>query len=498
MRTDRQVHPERGGKTPDAVRATLTAGPFRRYLIGQLTSNTGTWMQRAAQDLLVLHLTGNSGGAVGVVTALQFLPQTLFGLVGGILADRFPRRTLLLITQSTMAALSLLLGILTITGSVTLAWVFALAFALGTATAVDAPARGAFIPELVGRTYVAAAVSLNSAQFNVARFIGPALAGLAVAAAGTGPVFLVNAASYLAVLYGLITLPTRTPRRSSGPRRGATRPGAPFRHIAATPELLLPVTVIAVVGTFGLNFQVTLSVMAVEVFHSGPAAYGCLSAAYAAGSLVGALLTARRGRPPTARLLVTATVVFGTLEATLGLMPGYAAFTAFLVPTGLAAATVTTTANTLTQLHTDPGLRGRVMSVYFLVLLGGTPVGAPLVGLVSDTFGARSSLVLGGLISASSALALSALVHARQAGSGAGEASGSAAGPRTGAPGTAANRCCAFRRRVQRLREAPGGVLVPRYHRGVSVHARVPRDPAEHGLSVTEEASPTPGAPGRK
>ncbi|MFF3912214.1 MFS transporter [Streptomyces sp. NPDC001852] len=417
-----------GSRTP--MTAALAVRDFRRYLLGQLASNVGTWMQRAAQDLLVLHITGNSGSAVGIVTALQFLPQTLFGLTGGVLADRFPKRRLLLLTQTAMGMQSLLLGLLTVTGAVNLLSVYALAFALGTATAVDSPARNAYICELVDRERVATAVSLNSAQFNVARTLGPALAGLTVAAFGTGPVFLANAASYLAVLYGLVTI--RTEELAD---RGRSRPGGrvrlrdAFHAIASTPELLLPITLIAFVGTFGLNFQVTISLVAITAFHTGAAAFGCLSAAYALGSLAGALHGARTGKPPTARRLISAAIVFGALEAAQGLMPGYGTFMALLIPTGFAAVIVTTTANALTQLHAGPHLRGRVMSVYFLVLLGGTPVGAPLVGLVSDTLGARSTLVLGGVVSASSALVLCAWstgrIHRRTRAAGAASATGS-------------------------------------------------------------------------
>ncbi|MFG2881775.1 MFS transporter [Streptomyces sp. NPDC048297] len=404
---------------------TLTVRNFRRYLLGQLVSNVGTWMQRAAQDLLVLHLTGGSGSAVGIVTALQFLPQTLFGLAGGVLADRCAKRRILLLTQSAMTVQSLLLGLLTVTGAVNLPSVYVLAFALGTATALDSPARNSYISELVARGRVAAAVSLNAAQFNVARVLGPALAGLTVAAFGTGPVFLVNAATYLAVLYGLITIrpgeqgESGRPDHRAGPRSRGAAPPRParlrdaFRAITSTPELLLPITLIAFVGTFGLNFQVTISLVAVTVFHTGAAAFGYLCAAYAVGSLVGAIYGASRAQPPDTRVLITSTIVFGVLEAALGLMPGYGTLMALLVPTGFAAVIVTSTANALTQLHADPHLRGRIMSVYFLVLLGGTPVGAPLVGLVSDTLGARSSLFLGGLVSASSALAIPALVTGR-------------------------------------------------------------------------------------
>ncbi|MEU1341323.1 MFS transporter [Streptomyces sp. NPDC005827] len=400
-------------------RAALAVRPFRRYLLGQLTSNVGTWMQRAAQDLLVLHLTGGSGSAVGIVTALQFLPQALFGLTGGVLADRCPKRRILLLTQTAMAAQSLLLGLLTVTGTVSLLSVYALAFALGTATAVDSPARSAYICELVSREHVATAVSLNSAQFNLARILGPALAGLTVAAFGTGPVFLVNAASYLAVLYGLATIRTDEPDEQvepedqGGPRPRSARLRDAFHAIATTPDLLLPISLIAFVGTFGLNFQVTISLVAITVLHSGAAAFGWLSASYAAGSLIGAMYAAGRGKPPGTRRLVTTTVVFGALETALGLMPGYGTFTALLVPTGFAAVTVTTTANALTQLHTAPHLRGRVMSVYFVVLLGGTPVGAPLTGLVSDALDARAGLVLGGAVSAAAALVLPAVLKGR-------------------------------------------------------------------------------------
>ncbi|MGW1625061.1 MFS transporter [Streptomyces sp. NPDC002172] len=385
----------------------LAVPGFRRYLLGQLVSNIGTWMQRAAQDLLVLHTTGNSGSAVGIVTALQFLPQTLLGLTGGVLADRYPKRRTLLLTQTAMAAQSLLLGLLTVTGAVNLPSLYALAFALGTVTAVDSPARNAYICELVSHEQTAGAVGLNAAQFNVARALGPALAGLTVAAFGTGPVFLLNTASYLAVLYGLITIRTGTPDAPARARPGPTRAREALRHIATTPELLLPICLIAFVGTFGLNFQVTVSLVAVTVFHTGAAAFGCLSAAYSLGSLLGAIHWAHHRKPPTARRLTSATTGFGALEVAQGLMPGYGSFLVLLFVTGCAAVTVTTTANALVQLHADPPLRGRVLSVYFLVLLGGTPVGAPLVGLVSDALGARFTLVLGGVVSLITAPALS-------------------------------------------------------------------------------------------
>jgi MFS family permease len=404
-------------RAPNAALATLGARNFRRFFIGQLLSNTGTWMQRAAQDLLVLQLTGNSGTAIGVLTALQFLPQTLFGFVGGIIADRYPKRWLVVVTQIVMALQSLVLGLLTVTGTVNQTALYVLAFVLGTATALDQPARNAFVAELVERQRVAGAVSLNSAEFNIARMLGPALAAPAVVAGGAGPVFLANTASYLAVLFGLVTLRAEELYPPRAPDKGEVLLRDALRHVAATPDLLLPMGVIAFIGTFGLNFQVTTSLIAVTVFHSGPASYGYLSAAYAVGGLVGALRGAVRGaalrNTPTARRLVTAAASFGVLEAATGLMPDYLSFLVLLIPTGIASSTVLTTASSLIQLTANPAMRGRVMSLYFLLLLGGTPIGAPLVGLVSDTLGVRYSLILGGLISAVSAVVLAALVRAR-------------------------------------------------------------------------------------
>ncbi|MYT33166.1 MULTISPECIES: MFS transporter [unclassified Streptomyces] len=382
--------PERAAPHALHVRA------FRRYLLGQLVSNTGTWMHRAAQDWLVLQLTGHSGTAVGIVTALQFLPQSLLGLWGGVIADRYPKRTLLLLTQSLMAGQALLLGTLTLGGTVRVWHVYVLATALGTATALDGPARNAFIGELVGRARLPSAVSVNAAQFNAARILGPAVAGLVIAALGSGWVFLLNAVSYAAVLAGLATM--RPHGRAPAHRRAANavRLTDALRHIRTTPPLRRTIALTAVIGTFCLNFQVTISLMATTEFHTGAAAFGALSAAYAAGSLLGALRAAGRSRPPSLRLLVGWAAAFGLLEAATGVMPTPVACAVMLVPTGVAAVLVTTMANTLVQLSTDPDMRGRVLSVYFLVLLGGTPLGAPLIGWIAQTFGARYGLVLGG------------------------------------------------------------------------------------------------------
>ncbi|MEV7379558.1 MFS transporter [Streptomyces lydicus] len=374
----------------------LRVRAFRRYVIGQLVSNTGTWMQRAAQDWLILQLTGHSGTAVGIVTALQFLPQSLLGLWGGVIADRYPKRTLLLTTQGLMAGQALLLGVLTLGDTVRVWHVHALALSLGVVTALDGPARNAFIGELVGRERLPSAVSVNAAQFNAARVLGPAAAGVTIAAVGNGWVFLLNAVSYAAVLAGLATM--RPSELTSAPGHAAkdVRLTDALRHIRSTLALRRTLLLTAVIGTFGLNFQVTVSLMAATEFHTGAAAFGALSSAYAAGSLLGALRGVGRRRPPSLRLLVGWAATFGLLEAVTGVMPTPLACAVVLVPTGAAAVLVTTMANTLVQLTTAPDMRGRVLSVYFLVLLGGTPLGAPLIGWIAQTFGARYGLVLGG------------------------------------------------------------------------------------------------------
>ncbi|MFI9272116.1 MFS transporter [Kitasatospora sp. NPDC052896] len=382
---------------------------FRRYLTGQLVSNVGTWMQRTAQGWLVLRLTHNNGVALGIVTALQFLPQTLLGLYGGILADRYPKHRLLLITQSLLGLQALLLGILTATGSIHLWHVYALAFALGTVTALDSPARHALIGLLVGRDRILPAVSLNSAQFNTARILGPALAGVAIVAIDTGPVFLINAATYLVVVAGLAALR----RHETRPQPETTPLRAALHHIRINPSLLLPVIIAGVVGTIGLNFQVTIPLMAEKVFRADAATFGALVSAFGFGGLLGALQKARGRTVPTTQDLLRCTIVFGLLETAVGLMPTIGAFAVVLVLVGFSAAIMTTTANVLIQYHASPTMRGRVLSLYLLALLGGTPLGSLTAGWTAQTLGARSSLVLGGLIITLFAVALAVFTTTR-------------------------------------------------------------------------------------
>ncbi|RJK97801.1 MFS transporter [Vallicoccus soli] len=376
----------------------LRAYNYRVYFLGGLVSNTGTWVQRIAQDWLVLQLTGGSGTALGVTTALQFLPMPLFGLWAGTLADRYPKRRVLAVANAAMGLVALVLGVLVLTGAVQVWHVFVLAFLLGTGSAVENPTRQSFVVEMVGRDDLTNAVGLNSASFNSARVVGPAAAGVLIAALGdeTGPLFLLNAASYAAVILALRAMRPGelqpAPRTPRGP--GQVREG--LRYVAGRPDLLLVLLVVFFVGTFGLNFQITNALMATQEFGRGSEAYGLLGSVMAVGSLSGALLAARR-RAPSLALLVGGSLVFALLVVASGLMPTYALFAVSLVPVGVVSLTVITTANASLQLGVDPLVRGRVMALYMVVFFGGTPVGAPLVGALAEAVGPRASLVLGGV-----------------------------------------------------------------------------------------------------
>jgi MFS family permease len=361
-------------------------------------SNTGSWMQRVAQDWLVLDLTHNSGSALGITTGLQFLPLLLFSLWGGMIADRYPKRRILMATQATAGALAVILGLLALTGTVTIWHVYALAFALGLVTVVDNPTRQAFAAEMVGRRGMANAIALNSAVFNLARIAGPAVAGLVISVAGTPVAFLVNAASFGAVLVSLkLMRPSELHAVERLPRaRGQLREA--MIYVKERPRLWMPMVLIFFVATFGMNFQVTNALMSRGVFHTGAGAFGLASAVFAAGALGGALLAARRGRP-TMALLLTTSFAFSVLEVITGLMPDFWSFLILLVPTGLALLTFTTAANSATQLGTTAEMRGRVMGLYMLVFLGGAPLGSPLAGWVAEVFGPRMSMITGGLIS---------------------------------------------------------------------------------------------------
>ncbi len=392
---------------------SLRVRNYRLYASGQLVSLTGTWMQRVAQDWLVLELT-NSGTALGVVTALQFGPQLLLGMWGGVLADRSDKRRLLLATQSGIALVALLLGVLDVAGVVAYWQVLVLAGALGVITAVDTPVRQSFSVEMVGRDDLANAVAINSTTFNVGRVIGPAVAGVMISAVGTGWAFVANAASSIAVLGGLALMRKAELFPSPPVRRARGQLGEGLRYVRGRSDLLLTMVLIFIVGTFGLNFQITSALLARQVFHHGASGYGLLSTSLAVGACVGAVVATRRVRRPSATFLLIAVAAFGVAEIASGLMPSLALSALVLVPTGVAMLTVTTSANSSVQLGVEPTMRGRVMALYLICFLGGTPLGAPVVGWASGTFGPRWGIVDGGLICAISATVIaSVLVHRR-------------------------------------------------------------------------------------
>jgi MFS family permease len=366
-------------------------------------------MQRVAQDWLVLELTHNSGTALGITTGLQFLPLLLFSLWGGVIADRYSKRRILMVTQTAMGALALILGVLSLTGTVRLWEVYVLAFALGLATVVDNPTRQAFAVEMVGRDGMANAIALNSAVFNLARIAGPAVAGLVIGVAGTSAAFLVNAASYGAVLIGLKLMRPEELHRVPRAERGPGQLREALAYVKARPQLWMPMILIFFVSTFGMNFQVTTALMSRAVFHTGAGAFGIASAVFALGALGGALLAARRSRP-TIRLLLATAMAFSVFEILTGLVPDYLSFLIALVPTGLTVLMFTTAANSSTQLNTSADMRGRVMGLYMLVFLGGTPLGSPLAGWVAAAFGARMSLIAGGVVSLAATVIMTTLL----------------------------------------------------------------------------------------
>jgi len=387
---------------------------YRRYAAGAAVSNTGTWMQRVAQDWLVLQLAAGSaigaGTAVGITTGLQFLPALLLSPMAGVVADRFPKRRLLQLTQVLMAVPALLLGLLAVTGVAEVWHVFVLALLFGVGTALDAPARQSFVSEIVDPDDLGNAVGLNSASFNAARIVGPALAGVLIAALGggaqaTGWVILLNAVSYAGPYLALRSmnpaLLTAAPTSASG--KGMVREG--LRYVRGRPDLMLVLAIVFIVGTFGLNFQMTSALMATEVFDKGATEYGLLGTFMAVGSLTGALLAARRPQVRL-RLVVVAAVVFGAVEVVAGLLPTYTLFALWMPLLGLSALTMITAANTLMQMSTAPALRGRVMALYLMIFMGGTPLGAPAIGWVGETFGARWTLVGGGAITLVGVLAV--------------------------------------------------------------------------------------------
>lgn len=390
--------------TPPAARrtptfASLSVRNFRLFFAGGLVSNIGTWMARVAQTWLVLTiLTDQSATAVGIVTGLQFLPILLFGPLGGAVADRFPKRDLLVWTQILLGLNAAVLAALVMTGVAELWHVYALAFAQGLVAAVDNPARQAFASEMVPLGLLPNAVGLNSTSFNAARLVGPAIAGLMIAGWGVGPSLVVNALSFAPVVWALLAM--RPSELHPAPlRRGRGSVVEGLRYVAGRPDIQLVMFMVLVLGTFGMNFQVTNALMATDVFHMGADAYGVLGSIMAIGSLTAALMAARRTRPRLTVMLI-GLGGFAVSSIALALAPTYEIFAVLLVPVGLCALTVMTTANASIQLTTEPEMRGRVMALYMTIFMGGTPIGAPLIGWIGDVWGARWTLAVGGITTA--------------------------------------------------------------------------------------------------
>jgi MFS family permease len=370
-------------------------------------------MQRVAQDWLVLELT-NSGAALGIVTALQFGPAMLFGLWGGVIADRGDKRKILFGTQTALALVALALGLLDLGGVVQFWHVLVLATLLGFVTAVDNPTRQSFVIEMVGRDELVNAVAINSTTFNAARIMGPAIAGATIAAVGTGWAFMANAVSSIAVLAGLWMMRPAELFPAPIVRRARGQLMAGVRYVRRRGDLMLTMVLIFVIGTFGLNFQITTALLAKQVFHRGASGYGLLSTSLAVGACLGAVLATRRKTRPTQLFLVSTALAFSGLEIIAGVMPNFAFTALLLVPTGLAMLTLTTATNSYVQLGVEPTMRGRVMALYLVCFLGGTPLGAPMVGWLAGTAGPRWGLIGGGLVCLVVTVALSVLVAQRR------------------------------------------------------------------------------------
>ncbi|BDZ42672.1 MFS transporter [Paraoerskovia sediminicola] len=379
--------------------ASLRYPNYRIWFGAALVANIGTWMQRVAQDWLVLTvLTDNSGVAVGITTGLQFLPVLLLSPWAGLLADRVPRRRLLMITQGSMGLLAGGLGALVLLGHAELWHAYLFAFLLGCVAAIDNPVRQTFVAEMVPAEKLSNAVGLNSASFNAARLIGPGVAGLLIAAIGTGWVFVFNGISFGATIAALAFMRTDSlrPMPSAGRSRGQIREG--IAYVKGRSDIVVIMVVVGIVSSLGLNFQLTAALMATTEFDKGPGEYGVLGSILAIGSLAGALMAARRDRPRV-RLVIGSALAFGVASGVMALMPTYWTYAAMSIVVGFCSLTMLTSANSTIQMSTSPEVRGRVMSLYMIVLLGANPVGSPLVGWIGEVFGARWSIGVGAIAS---------------------------------------------------------------------------------------------------
>jgi MFS family permease len=372
---------------------------YRLWFVGALVANIGTWMQRVAQDWLVLAiLPEGSGFAVGIVTGLQFLPMLVLSPYAGLLADRLNRRKMLIATQGSMGVLAAGLGVLVLTETAQLWHVYVFALLLGVVAALDSPVRQTFVAEMVPTADLPNAVGLNSTSFNAARLIGPGVAGLLIAAVGPGWIFIINAVSFAATIFSLTLMRTRELNQLPHARRGKGQVREGIAYVRRRSDIITILVVVGVVGAFGLNFQLTSAVMAREAFGLGAGQYGVLGSILAIGSLSGALMAARR-RNPRVGLVIAAALAFGVTMGVQALMPTYELYALLCIPVGFFSLTMMTAANTTVQMSTEPAMRGRVMSLYMMVFLGTTPLGAPIVGWVAEAFGPRWSVGIGAIAS---------------------------------------------------------------------------------------------------
>jgi MFS family permease len=376
---------------------------YRILFPANAVSNIGSWAQRIAQDWLVLELTDNNGTYLGLVTAVQFAPVLLFSLHGGKLADRFNKRKVLILTNIVGGAASLGLGVLVITKHIELWHVFALAAVLGISTAIDAPVRQAFTTEVVGQTDLPNAVSLNSANFNAGRLVGPAVSGGLIAAFGTGPSFIINGLSYFFVITALLNLNEKAFFHQDRPKSdGNIREG--LAYAKARPDIYVVMLMVFFLATFGLNFQIFNALMATKVFEKGAASFGLMGTFIAIGSLTGALGSARLERFRNTRFVILGGIAFSLSIMVLSILPNYTAYVIWLPVCGVTALTTLVSANSIVQTSTDPAIRGRVMGLYLLIFMGGTPFGSPLIGAATDLIKIRPTIAACGGISLAASL----------------------------------------------------------------------------------------------
>lgn len=392
--------------------ASLRVHNFKLFWFASLISNLAGWISIIAQDWLVLTiLTDNSSTALGLVTGLQFLPIPLLAPFAGAVADRFPKRRVLEVTQGALALSALAMALIVTLGIAQLWHILVLALCIGAIQAFDGPARQSFVSEMVDERMLPNAVGLNSMQFNSARLVGPAVSGLLIGWFGVTPALWINAASFIAPVTALALMRTNELHPAKGRRgKGAVREG--LAYIKRRPDLQMIFVMVFMLGTFGLNFQVTNALMATQVFDLGADSYGLLGSMMAVGTLGGAFLAARRGYPRIV-LLVGALLGFGVFELILTLSPAYWVYAVLLVPTGFLSITVLTTANSRVQLTTEPEMRGRVMALYTAIFLGGTPVGAPVIGWVGERWGAEATLLVGGIATFLTAVVVGGMLLAR-------------------------------------------------------------------------------------